>query len=403
VSKNAFFAADILLPKGDFETWSVIACDQFSAVPEYWKSVEEQVQEKSSTLHMIIPEAYLNNIEVQSAAQKRNVAMQEYLDGGVLNVLEDSFIYVERRMHDGKIRKGLVGKLDLDAYDYSEKSQSAVRASEKTIVERLPIRVEVRKNAPIETPHVMVLIDDIKNTVIEPISAVTDKLEKVYDFELMKDGGHIAGWKVSGEIKQQVMSALDVLADAPVQMVVGDGNHSLAAAKASWELLKKTLSEDEVKQHPAKFARVELNNIYDEGVGFEPIHRIIFGVDIPGFIAELKNRFTEKTGYTLRCEYAGGSCEVKIPAESAGELIAIVQSFLDEYVGKTGCEMDFIHDDDAVSELAGRENVVGIFMPAMDKTQLFGSVITSGVFPRKSFSIGQASEKRYYLECRKIK
>lgn len=405
--KNGIFSpADILVPKdADMGLWSVIACDQFSSEKEYWERVYKRTEGELSTVHMILPEAYLGETSMEEASAVKNETMRRYLEQGVFKTLGSSFIYVEREVTGGKLRRGLVGKIDLESYDYNKGTDAPVRASENTVISRLPPRVSVRSGAVLELPHVMVLIDDEKKTVIEPLGGITDKLEMVYDFDLMEGGGHIKGWRVSGNDADRVQNALAGFDERPVRIVIGDGNHSLAAAKKCWDNMKTALSEKEREDHPARFALVEMNNVYDEGVEFEPIHRVLFGVDVDELLAFLRKR-TEKlqgTGWKIRYSASGREGAIDVPAVSLGGMIGTLQDLLDEYTGGCGGETDYIHDDSAAARLSEEERSIAFFMPAMAKSELFGTVINSGVFPRKSFSIGHARDKRYYLECRKIK
>ncbi|MGE4483783.1 MAG: DUF1015 domain-containing protein [Oscillospiraceae bacterium] len=401
MQKSCFLPADILIPKAcDLNIWSVIACDQFSSEREYWNRVCARAEGKPSTVHMIIPEAFLDTVSKDAAAE-RNAEMRKYLSSGVFKTIPESYVYVERETTNG-IRRGLVGMIDLDAYDYMPDSVSPIRASEKTVVERLPARIEVRRAAPIELPHVMVLIDDPEKTVIEPLTGKKDSMEKLYDFDLMEGGGHIEGWRVTDEAAADVLKAFDCFKEKPVQIVVGDGNHSLAAAKACWESIKGGLSENERQDHPARFALVEANNVYDDGVCFEPIHRVVFKTEPEKLLADLCVAFSSGPGFELKVTYSGGHGIVTIPADSLGGMIKALQDFLEEYIVRSGGTIDYIHDDEAAEAMAASIGNIAFFMPKIEKSDLFSTVVTDGVFPKKSFSIGHARDKRYYLECRKI-
>lgn len=401
--KRNFTPANILLPKKDPETWAVIACDQFSSEKDYWERVSNLVGDKPSTLHMVVPEVYLEGISMEEASVSRNRKMEEYVKADVFSHLDNSFIYVEREITGGIIRHGLVGKIDLEAYDYIPGTTPPARASEKTVVDRLPPRICVRRGACLEMPHVLVLIDDEKKTVIEPLTANKDNLCPVYDFELMEDGGKIRGYQVTGDRAEKVVSAIDALGSRDVQFVIGDGNHSLAAAKDCWREIRKTLSEDEIADHPARFALVELCNVYDEGIVFEPIHRIVFDCAAEKVLEELKRDAGDDNGRELAVIVNGKKDTVKVKNESLGSLIAAVQKVLDRVHDAKEGVVDYIHDEKALEKLAEKENSLAIFLPKMDKSDLFATVERSGVFPKKSFSIGHARDKRYYLECRKIK
>ncbi len=400
--KAVFTPADILLPKTDFEQWSVIACDQFSSEREYWDRVTATVGNKPSTLNMVVPEAYLGTVSMEEASLSRNEKMREYLYGDVFQTLFHSFIYIEREITGGGIRRGVLGKLDLEAYDYLPHTTPPARASEKTVVDRLPPRIRVRRGAVLEMPHILVLLDDEKRSVIEPITEKKDRLNKVYDFNLMEQGGRICGWQITGEDADAIQNAVDALGERAVQLVIGDGNHSLAAAKDCWREIKETLTPEEQKNHHARFALVELCNVYDDGIVFEPIHRIVFDCNPKEILSALKESAGDENGKALRYIAGQERGEIKIQNRSLGSLIAAVQKVLDEYEEK-GCAVDYIHDESALEDLAKRENSLAIFLPTMDKSDLFQTVEKDGVFPKKSFSIGHARDKRYYLECRKIK
>ncbi len=405
MSEAAFRRADILIPRtGDMEDWSVIACDQFTSEPAYWDRVDARAAGKLSTYHMILPEAYLGNISPLEMADTANAAMRRCLEANVFEELPASYVYVERHVTGG-IRRGLVGALDLDAYDYSPQSRSPVRASERTVADRLPPRMKIRENAPLELPHIMVLIDDPDRSIVEPLGARTHSMRKLYDFDLMEGGGHIAGWQLSGADADAVDAAFEKLARREVQIVIGDGNHSLAAAKELWNRLKAALTPEEAAVHPARYALVELNNVYDPGIAFEPIHRAVFGVDPDKLLEVLKEKLVIPDGREI--QYAvGGEVRgtLRIRGRSFGGMIEILESSLEEYAAMSdGGDVDYIHDEESLLKLTQEPGTVGFLLPAMDKSDLFRTVIADGVFPKKSFSIGHARDKRYYLECRKIK
>lgn len=404
MNRQVFLPADILIPKtDDMQSWSVIACDQFSSERDYWERVRVNTYGTLSTLNMVLPEAYLEEVEMQDEIVAKNGAMAAYLLANIFEELKESFVYVEREVTGGVIRRGLVGKIDLDAYDYAKGTEAPIRASENTVVERLPARIAVRENASLELPHIMVLIDDAAKTVVEPLTGKKGALRKVYDFDLMEGGGHITGWQVSGENALEVLRALDAFADKPVQMVVGDGNHSLASAKACWDKIKGNLKPEERAAHPARYALVEVNNVYDEGIQFEPIHRVVFDTQPEKLLAALEKEMGTAGSWKIKCLFDGKETEIKIPAKSLGGMIDTLQLFLEKFVGENGGTIDYIHDDAALRKLAEKEGSVAFFLPPMDKADLFKTVIADGVFPKKSFSIGHARDKRYYLECRKIK
>lgn len=416
--KKLFIPGDILLPeKADYELWSVIACDQYSAQPEYWDLVDKKVGGAPSTLRLMLPEAYLESRDTADETEKINRTMKQYLDNGVFKTVENSFIYVERELTVGETRRGLVGLIDLEEYDYSADSVSPVHATEGTVESRLPARVKVREGACIELPHIVVFIDDPQNIVFGDL----DYGETLYDFELMDGGGHIVGKRVFGDAAEKVMENMDNLAQpeylekrynlkgkAPVIIAMGDGNHSLATAKLCWEQLKKTLSPAERENHPARYGLAELVNIHDKSVVFEPIHRVIFDTDTANFFAEAKKYFGEhnldgQTVHKIRLRCGGASEDIDLVGHTIGDTIATAQNFCLEYMKRHGGRLDYIHDDDAAEKMSAEKGSLGILLPPMDKNELFPSIMESGVFPAKSFSIGPARDKRYYLECRKIK
>ncbi len=401
--KPIFTPAEMLLPIGqDYTKWSVIACDQFSSEREYWDRVTSFVGQAPSTLKMVVPEAYLSSVSMQDASASRNETMNRYLKEGILKPIEPSYIYVERTVTGGKIRRGLIGKLDLEAYDYLPGSLVPARASERTVIERLPPRIQVRREAAIEMPHVLVLIDDEKKRAIEPLTDQKENLTVLYDFDLMEDGGHITGYQVCGDKADRVTQAIAALGERAVSFVIGDGNHSLAAAKDCWRAIKASLPEAEWEDHPARFALVELCNVYDEGIEFEPIHRIAFHADPEALLSRLAKEAGDENGRELFYLYDGKEGSIRIRNESLGAFIGAIQTVLDAYAEETGAVIDYIHDDASLRKLAEAERSLALFMPLMDKGDLFCTVEKSGVFPKKSFSIGHARDKRYYTECRKI-
>jgi uncharacterized protein (DUF1015 family) len=409
-----FGPADILLPKSvDMHRWAVIACDQFTSDAAYWQRVRHQAGDSCSTIHLILPEADLGVVDEPAAISQINATMEQYLQNDVFVEHSKSYIYVERTLINGAVRPGLIGAVDLETYDYNPGSVSPIRATEKTVLERIPPRQRVRKDAGIEFPHVLMLCDDDRKQLIESIAAKKDALRKVYDFDLMEGGGHITGWLVDGEVAaefdcsfQQYMESVPAkyadLDGAPVVLAVGDGNHSLATAKSCYETLKKEYPDLDLSCHPARFALVELENIHDESQVFEPIHRILFDVDGKKLLKDMEAICTPD-GFAV--EYVMG-CErgTLYLDRNKGELaVAVLQEFLDDWMKANPCEIDYIHGDDEVVDLAQKENAIGFLLPSMEKHQLFRGVISGGVLPRKTFSMGHAREKRYYLEGRRIK
>ena len=423
--KLGFYPADILLPKGqDMTKWAVVACDQFTSEPEYWQAVEEKVGNAPSTLRLILPEANLKAPNVDEYIEDINAAMRKYMADGVFETLTDSLIYIERQQSDGRIRHGLIGMVDLDAYDFTPGSGALIRATEGTVLDRIPPRARVRRNAPIELPHVMLLIDDPDKTVIEPLTAAADTMEKVYDFDLMQNGGHIRGYKLTDRQVNAVADALEDLTTdeamqkkygvsgvAPLLFAVGDGNHSLATAKACWEELKKTLTPEQAENHPARWCLAEVCNVHSPAIEIEPIHRVLFNVDCAAVLLAL---------ITWSDENMAGCCfggEKKQPFTLAGPHMANVLSFeeptapltvgtIDEFIEyylerHPEGRVDYVHDEPAVRALC-KKGAVAFLMPPFAKSDLFKGVVMGGVLPRKTFSMGHAEEKRYYNECRVI-
>jgi len=384
------------------ENWSVVACDQFSSEREYWDRVRERVAGSPTTLNMIIPEAYLEEIDEADEIRKISAAMDDYLSRGALRVIEDSFIYIERTQPDGRVRRGLVGAVDLEEYDFSC-SDASILASEGTVLDRLPPRIRIRRAAKLELPHIMAFIDDSESTVVERLSERAGSFPLLYDFDLMEGGGHIRGKRVTGGDAEAVMAAMRALhGKNRMLMAVGDGNHSLASAKVYWDEIKQGLSEVDREAHPARRALVEVNNVYDPAIDFEAIHRVLFDVAPEELMREFEKAMPAGGDYELRWVMKGYSRKFGVSANCIGDMISALQSFFDEYVKRTGCGIDYIHGEDSLIRLAEGERSLGLLLPPMDKSELFGTVASSGVFPKKSFSVGHARDKRYYLECRRI-
>lgn len=395
-------STDILLPCAeDMGAWSVIACDQFTSEPEYWAAAEARAAEKPSTLSLMLPEAWLHTARADGADGRIADTMRRYLAEGVFQTVPDSFIYVERTLSDGRVRRGLVAALDLEQYDFTGTRRTSVRSTEGTVEERLPPRVNIRRSAPLEMPHTLLLMDDRTDSVLSLAEKAKDTLEKVYDFDLMLGGGHIAGWRVSGETKAAVQSALDALDNAALQrekygdaaengkltFAVGDGNHSLAAARRFWEEKRETLPENERETDPARFALVEIENIHEPSLDFEPIHRVIFDTDTSAFAAEFTAHRTEW----------------EAEDKTLGERVAAAESFCRAYIAAHGGYIDYIHGDDTARSLGEKPNCAAVLLPPVEKSGFFLSVLKNGALPKKSFSMGNARDKRYYLECRKIR
>lgn len=394
---RVFTPAGILLPRVDDMTkWSCIACDQFTAEPEYWREAERIVGSEPSTLRLMLPEAWLGVRDSAAETRKIYAAMKDYVNRSIFRTVEQSFIYVERTLPSGAVRRGLVGKLDLECYDWAPGSATPVRATEGTVESRLPARVEVRRGATLEMPHIMVFIDDPENSVIPSAAGG----EALYDFELMLGGGHIRGSRVTGEAAERLTAALEA-PEGSVRFAMGDGNHSLAAAKRCWEQIKRNLPESELETHPARYALAEIVNIHDEAVTFEPIHRVLLETAPRGFIEEAAARLPRGKGQAVTL--LAGRREMEIETGMPlGALVALVDELLGDWRREHGGEPDYIHGDEEARALGGKPSSVGVLLPRLEKAELFPYITEHGPYPKKSFSIGHARDKRYYLECRAI-
>jgi hypothetical protein len=425
---------DILLPKKgiDLTQWAVIACDQFTSEPDYWQAVEQNTNGVPSTYHMILPEVFLGQPEEMARTQSTRQTMSKYMEQDLFNSRE-GMILVERQA-GGKIRHGLMLALDLERYDFNKGSQTLIRATEGTILDRLPPRIKIRKDALLELPHILVLIDDPQRTVIEPLVKACSNLPLAYDFELMLGSGHLTGYFVSDAgLEKELVSALENLADprrfsakynvnpemGVLLFAMGDGNHSLATAKAIWEQIKGEVGMD----HPARYALVEMENVHDEGLDFEPIHRVLFGVQ-GDLSTALRGAFG--SSFTLEpcpsaqamveaVDHQSGPAQVvgvisdkglallKMNQPSSNLPVGTLQAFLDSWTrsGKGG-KIDYVHGEDVVLRLGSQPGNLGFYLPGMNKGDLFKTVILDGALPRKTFSMGEAKAKRFYMECRKI-
>ncbi|MFM8876106.1 MAG: DUF1015 domain-containing protein [Anaerolineae bacterium] len=425
----------VYLPKPgiDPQKWAVVACDQFTSEPEYWNEVEKIVGDAPSTLRLTFPEVYLEGPGGEERIKNIQTAMKKYMDEGILQP-HDGFVYVERKTLHGKTRKGLMLCLDLERYDFNKGSSSLIRATEGTIIDRLPPRIKIREGAMLEFPHILVLIDDPNKTVIEPLTAAKEKFEKLYDFETMLGSGHLAGFAVNSDFENKVVEALRGLAkpetfaakygvdkSLPVLLfAMGDGNHSLATAKAIWEKIKAEVGMD----HPARYALVEIENVHDEALEFEPIHRVLFGLKKDIF-ADMKASFGANYKYTAvadgaemtqRVDNASGENQlvgvvgggqqfgvIEISHPSTNLAVGTIQAFLDPFVKNGGAEkIDYVHGEDVVERLSLQSGNIGFYLAGMHKNELFKTVILDGALPRKTFSMGEAKEKRFYMEARKI-
>jgi hypothetical protein len=424
----------VYLPKAgtDLGKWAVIACDQFTSEPEYWREVERIVGSAPSTLNLTFPEVYLEKPGGDERIQHIQASMRKYMDEGILQP-HDGLVYVERTVA-GKTRKGIVLCLDLECYDYTRGSTSLIRATEGTIVDRLPPRIKIRQDATMELPHILVLIDDPHYTVIEPLGKSRSKFEKLYDFELMLNSGQLTGYAVNAEFEAKVVEALRGLAKPdtfaakygigkaqPVLLfAMGDGNHSLATAKAIWEKVKSRVGMD----HPSRYALVEIENVHDDGLEFEPIHRVLFNTRKDLFAAlektfganlkytsvasadEMVNCVDSAEGEKQAIGLVGGGKKfgvLEIAHPSSNLPVGTIQAFLDVYIKDGGAEkIDYVHGRDVVERLALQPGNAGFYLPGMHKSDLFKTVILDGALPRKTFSMGEAREKRFYMEARKI-
>lgn len=412
---NAFLPADILFPEVEsMEKWAVIACDQFTSDPAYWERVRKNAEGAPSTINLILPEAELGTEKEAEHTALINATMAEYLKNNVFRTYPNALVYVERTLDNGTVRPGLVGMVDLDAYDYSTGSTSAIRATERTVVERIPPRMRVRRDAPIELPHILMLCDDHEKVLIEPIAKKKDSLKKLYDFELMEGGHRIVGYLVDGAEAEAFNARLTAysaavgrkyadLSGVPMVFAVGDGNHSLATAKSCYEELKAQNPDKDLSMHPARFALVELENIHDDAQVFEPIHRVITKCDPWALLDALKRSACAEGGFEVKWYIGKEHGTVTLDRAKSQLAVGVLQGFLDAYLKDHEGEIDYIHDDDALIALADRDNAIGFLLPAMEKSQLFRGVIADGILPRKTFSMGHSREKRYYLEGRRIK
>lgn len=422
----------MLPPEGtDFYRWAVVACDQYTSQPAYWEQARSIIGDAPSTLDLILPEAYLGKPDEAGRIENIRASMRKYLESGTLQEREPGFVLVTRSVA-GNTRHGLVMALDLEQYDYHKGATTLIRATEGTIEDRIPPRLRIRSGAPVELPHILVLIDDPNRTVIEPLLEKSAELPLLYDTDLMLDGGHITGRLVADEAHiDSVLSALSALTDAerfrekygeghaPLLFAMGDGNHSFATAKANWEAIKKTLPEEELADHPARYALVEIENVHDTGIVFEPIHRVVFGMNGTAAAERLLALLKEQNGdaaiisqvraaqggqtHTIPYFTKGESGSIVVTAPTQQLAVGTLQQAIDALLKETAeAEVDYIHGEDVVRELSAGDNAIGFLLPAMEKSELFPTVVYDGALPRKTFSMGEANEKRYYMECRKI-
>ncbi|MBR1865939.1 MAG: DUF1015 domain-containing protein [Lachnospiraceae bacterium] len=434
---NCLHVPHLLMPKEgtDLYRWSVIACDQYTSQPEYWEETQRIVGDAPSTLRLTLPEVYLGEDGEEERIRSIHQTMERYLDDGTLRELPAGFMLVKRTLGENRFRCGLVVEIDLETYAYQKGSDSPVRPTEMTVEERIPPRLRVRQTASLELPHIMLLIDDPEESILEPLLKRTGQFEQVYDTGLMQQGGHISGWLIpEGEETKKLMEQIEELAQADrfharydlqttyplLNLAVGDGNHSMATAKAAWEKKKLTLSKQEQEQDPARYCLCEIVNVHDPSLFIEPIHRVLFEVDRETLFAEAA-AYYEQQG----CEFVleEGTCipsagrdehrfavfsekgvqTMRIKHPVCGIAVASLQGFLDVYLEKhSDSRIDYIHGADVVERLGTQEGNLGFLLPEIDKEDLFRGVIMDGVLPRKTFSMGEANEKRYYMECKRL-
>lgn len=452
---NCFNPANILLPNDgiDMEKWSVIACDQFTSQADYWDAVEKYVADAPSTLNVVFPEIYLGTTTKQERIKYINTTMDTYLtDGTLKQAVADGYVLVERTTESG-VRLGIVGLIDLEDYDFDPKNKTLIRATEGTVISRIPPRVKIREHAAIELPHVMLLVDDpvdgqngelcrnesqenavniaaIKHGIIEYVYAIRDTLRKLYDTELMQGGGHIRGYAIEGEAAKQLTEAFAAKQNScgGFLFAVGDGNHSLATAKTCWENIKKSgkFTEEQLKIHPARYALVEICNLHSEALEFKPIHRLLTNVDVKDMLSFFEAEITKQglesaDGDEIVFEYVESGNDDSAKQTNGNKVVSennyginitnrgdrlpveILQGILDKYLEThNNVSIDYIHGDEALHGLVQETKGCGIFLQSIDKSTLFPAINAGGVLPRKTFSIGEANEKRYYMECHKI-
>ena len=405
MTNYGFGPTDLLVPQTlDMKKWSVVACDQYTSQPEYWERVRSFIGGEPSTLHLMLPEVDLGNAQPEPIYGR----MEEYLSQNIFRTLPSSMIYVKRTLHDGTVRQGLIGALDLECYDYHKGATTLCRATEGTVEERLPPRIRIREKAPIEMPHIMVLIDDPAYTVIEALEQSQAAFPKLYDFELMEKGGHIQGFIIDEKKAAPILEAIGNLAgeaESPLLFAVGDGNHSLATAKVCYENLKKELGEQALN-HPARYCLIELTNLHSPALQFEPIHRVVAHTDTDKLMAFLEEKGLKEGDAFDQKIVVVKKGERKIysfATESSKLAVGSLQNALDAYLSKEEGEIDYIHGDDVVEALTGAEGAIGFILPDVSKNDLFPTVVKDGALPRKTFSMGHAHDKRFHLECRRIR
>ena len=392
---------NILIPNlnADISKWAVVACDQYTSEEKYWKDLSEYVDNEPSALDLIFPEVYLNKIDVEKKIKDINNNMDKLLKNNFFSEYKKSYVFVERETSTG-IRLGLVAAIDLEAYDYN-KFDTLIRASEKTVKERLPIRVKIRENAKLELSHIVLLIDDKKKTLLEELAKRKYSFKRLYDFDLNMNGGNIKAYLINDEATiKEIEEKFDNLIDDNLLALVGDGNHSLASAKMYYENLKAKLSKEKAENNMARYAMVEIENIYDDAMQFDAIHRVIYNAD-SDFVDALKK---EIKGDLQTKIIIGDKEEDLYVNHNAISAVKEIQDFIDNYIEEhKDVSVDYIHGIDNLKEICKDNNAVGIILPILDKADFFDYVKKYKIMPRKSFSIGHANEKRYYIEARKIR
>ncbi len=397
-------ATNVLLPNenADLFKYSCVACDQFTGDKEYWQKVDELSKDAFSTYNLTFPEIYLSQ-DNSERIKKINENMVTYLEQGLFREIKDAIIYIERTLNNGKVRKGIVLACDLEEYEYKKGTKSLIRPTEGTIEDRLPPRVKIRENAPLELPHIMLLVNDKDKLLIEKIDK--NNLTPLYETDLMQNGGSIKGWLVNKNEQNRIFETLLKTdckdGDNVIRLAVGDGNHSLATAKKCWENLKSTLTESEKLTHPARYALCEIVNLHDEALDFEPIHRVLYDINVEDFISILNDNFQEN-GQKITVITKDFQKDFYI-SPSHYLTVGSIQNIIDLYLSENGGTVDYIHEPDQVIKNAQAENSVGILIPSLDKSDLFPAVLKNGALPRKTFSMGMGIDKRYYFEARKIK
>lgn len=399
---------DILVPAvAEPEKFAVVSCDQFTSQRDYWEKLDEFVGDAPSALRLIFPEVYLEDGDYEERIRQINAAMYNYLDKGVFRTLKDSYILVRRQTAYGYTRLGIVAPVDLEDYSYEYPTEAVIRSTEGVVANRIPPRLKIRKDAPVELPHVILLLDDRDKTVIEPFYKKRDTLEKLYDFELNMHGGHLTGWRIDAAefdaVLDKYVESIKGLygKESTLVFAVGDGNHSLATARAYWKDVKKTLTPEERENHPARYALVEIENLHCDGIVFEPIHRFVFGVDDSDFVLHMSTALKGKGRLNMFTTNMNYSVAV---SDNSVQAIADIQAAIDAYISAhPDASVDYIHGLDNLHAVADTSDGVAVEMPCIAKEELFGYVVEHGNLCRKAFSMGEAEEKRYYFEAKRIR